>query len=97
MSAILESCLDDERRSSCQWWDAAEDWKRTAQAAGVAVRQNAAARAEARDRRARLLVGEFVVTKYRQRARENGVHAAATALKKQGYPISLALAILARR
>jgi hypothetical protein len=43
------------------------------------------------------IIGTFVVAKYRHLAAKSGVQHAARLLRKQGYPIHMALAILAGR
>lgn len=42
----------------------------------------------------KLFVLRFVLAKYRKQARESGTFAAARNLRKQGYPIEIARAIL---
>lgn len=41
-------------------------------------------------------VGQWFVDNYRRRARESGVQVAARQMRKQGIPLDVALAVLAR-
>ena len=43
------------------------------------------------------LAGSWIVSHYRRRAAESGVQTVARQLRKQGYPLEVAVAILARR
>lgn len=43
------------------------------------------------------LIGNYVINKYRKQARRSGVRAAANNMRKQGYPLALALIVLVGR
>ena len=94
MSGLLETLLDGERRALCDAFDAIEaEHDRTPAEPAPAPPDRRAVREPSDLER----VGRWVAWHYRQRAMQGDTQTAARQLRKQGYPLDVALMILAPR
>ena len=98
MSTLLESVLDPERRALCEMFDAIEEahdkehFRHPGPAPALRQTPDYSSAPSVLER-----IGRWVAWHYRQRAMVADTQTAARQLRKQGYPLDVALMILAPR